>query len=154
MRVLLEAGGRITVSKENLGPPKNTRRTARLASLRTDPNNVALYHKTTRRDAYEEEYARAREAGHSESIFLNDRGEVTEGTRTNVFVRKGDWYLTPPVESGLLAGVYRRYLLETLPHVKERVLYPQDLLDADAVYVCNAVWGLVEVQIEAQTRYE
>ena len=148
VRAVLDAEGRLTVTKEKLGPVENAARTVCLASIRSDPANRFLYHKTTRRDLYEEEYVRAVEAGYSESIFLNTRGGVTEGTRTNVFIRKGDRYLTPPVECGLLAGVYRRHLLETLPRVEERVLYPKDLAEADAVYVCNAVWGLVEVRIE------
>jgi para-aminobenzoate synthetase/4-amino-4-deoxychorismate lyase len=52
------------------------------------------------------------------------------------------------VECGLLPGVYRRHLLETLANAEERVLYAEDLRRADAVYLCNAVRGLRRVEIE------
>jgi para-aminobenzoate synthetase/4-amino-4-deoxychorismate lyase len=55
---------------------------------------------------------------------------------------------TPPVECGLLAGVFRRHLLETRPDIGERVLSIDDLRKADAVYVSNAVRGLRRVEID------
>ena len=46
------------------------------------------------------------------------------------------------MECGLLAGVFRRHLLETRPGIEEKVLYPGDLRQADTVYLTNAVRGL------------
>ena len=60
-------------------------------------------------------------------LFLNLRGEVTEGAISNVFVEKDGRWFTPPVECGLLPGVYRRHLLETRPEIEERVLSLEDL---------------------------
>jgi para-aminobenzoate synthetase/4-amino-4-deoxychorismate lyase len=48
----------------------------------------------------------------------------------------------------LLAGVYRRHLLETRPEIKERVLTLDDLRHADAIYLANAVRGLRRVYLE------
>jgi len=81
-------------------------------------------------------------------LFLNQRGEVTEGAISNIFVEKGGRWFTPPVECGLLAGVYRRHLLETRPGVEERVLYLEDLRQADTIYLANAVRGLRRVVID------
>lgn len=58
--------------------------------------------------------ARAKEAGASEAIFANTRGELCEGTGTNVFVGLDGELLTPPLGSGCLAGVTRAKLLEAL----------------------------------------
>ena len=80
-------------------------------------------------------------------LFLNVRGEVTEGAISNVFVEKDGQWATPPVECGLLAGVYRRHLLATRPEMQERVLHLNDLRHADAVYIANAVRGLRRVTI-------
>jgi para-aminobenzoate synthetase/4-amino-4-deoxychorismate lyase len=87
----------------------------------------------------------ANDAGFHDAIFLNTRGEITEGAIHNVFIeRKGRW-ITPPVACGLLAGIYRRHVLETRPNVEERVLTLQDLQTADAIYLTNAVRGARQV---------
>ncbi len=80
--------------------------------------------------------------------FLNLRGEVTEGAISNIFIEKDGRWLTPPVECGLLPGVYRRHLLETRPEIEQRVLHEEDLRTADAIYLTNAVRGLRRVEIE------
>ncbi len=81
-------------------------------------------------------------------LFLNLRGEVTEGAISNIFIEKEGRLLTPPIECGLLAGVYRRLLLATRPNVEERVLSMDDLRRADAIYLTNAVRGLRQVEID------
>ena len=81
-------------------------------------------------------------------LFLNQRSEVTEGAISNVFIEKVGRWSTPPDECGLLAGVFRRHLLETRPEIEERVLQLNDLRMADAVYIANAVRGLRQVVIE------
>ena len=115
---------------------------------RTDAQDRMLYHKTTDRRMYQEAFKEAVNQGFDDVLFLNQRGEVTEGAISNVFIEKGGLWVTPPLECGLLAGVYRRHLLETLEHVEERVLYAEDLRRADAVYLSNAVRGLRRVEID------
>jgi branched-chain amino acid aminotransferase len=56
--------------------------------------------------------AMAKEAGAGEAIFPNTRGELCEGTGTNVFVVTGGVVRTPPEDSGCLAGVTRALILE------------------------------------------
>ena len=70
--------------------------------------------------------ARARERGAGEALLANTRGEVCEGTGSNVLVAVGDELLTPPLSSGCLAGTSRALLLhwaaqEGLP-VREEVV--------------------------------
>jgi para-aminobenzoate synthetase/4-amino-4-deoxychorismate lyase len=115
---------------------------------RTDPADGWLYHKTTQRPLYALAYQSAAEAGYDDVLFLNLRGEVTEGAISNVFIEKNGRGFTPPMECGLLAGVYRRHLLETRDNVEERVLTLDDLRDADAIYLCNAVRGLRRVTFD------
>ena len=56
-------------------------------------------------------------------MFLNERGEVTEGSRTNVFVERDGVWLTPPLSCGALDGCLRREMIEAgAPRVEERVL--------------------------------
>lgn len=57
-------------------------------------------------------YAAAKRAGAHEAIFANTRGELCEGTGSNVFVVLDGVIRTPPLSSGALAGVTRELLLE------------------------------------------
>ena len=120
----------------------------RIADQRTDPHDPMLFHKTTHRAIYAEAFKSATEAGNDDVLFLNNRGEVTEGAISNIFIEKDGKWFTPPVECGLLAGVYRRHMLETRPEVEERILYVDDLREADAIYIANAVRGLRRVEID------
>ncbi|MFH5823092.1 aminotransferase class IV [Georgenia sp. AZ-5] len=54
----------------------------------------------------------AKERGADEAIFANTRGELCEGTGTNVFVERDGALLTPPLSSGCLAGVTRAVVLD------------------------------------------
>ncbi len=58
--------------------------------------------------------AHARRAGATEAIFANTRGELCEGTGTNVFLEHDGALVTPPLASGCLAGITRALLMEAL----------------------------------------
>ena len=150
VRLLMDAHGEPRISSEALSNAGGEQEAARacIAAQRTDPRDRMLFHKTTHRRLYDEAFRAATEASFDELLFLNTRGELTEGAISNVFVEKNGRWLTPPVECGLLAGVYRRHLLETRANVEERVLLVEDLRSADAIYICNAVRGLRRVAIE------
>lgn len=113
-----------------------------------DSSVTFLYHKTTQRKLYEQERARVLASGYYEVIFINERGEITEGSVTSLFIKKGKKLFTPPVTCGLLPGVFRRYLLETYPdQLEEKTLTQYDLKMADAIYVGNSVRGLIQVRL-------
>ncbi|HMB90843.1 MAG TPA: aminodeoxychorismate synthase component I [Rhodothermales bacterium] len=119
-----------------------------------DSSNPLFYHKTTNRAVYESAFEQAQAQGFGEVLFVNERGEVTEGSRTNIFIQQGDALLTPPISSGLLNGVYRRHLLATRDDVEEQVVYPEDVQQADAVFLCNAVRGMQPVEDVADTKLQ
>lgn len=118
-----------------------------ISTERTDPADPMLYHKTTERALYARAFRQAARDGFDDVLFLNQRGEVTEGAISNVFIVKDGRWFTPPIECGLLAGVFRRHLLESRPEIEERVLSLDDLRSADAIYLTNAVRGLRRVEI-------
>ena len=105
-------------------------------------------HKTTARAFYDRALAAlAARPTVFDSIFFNSRGEVCEGARSNVFVDRQGVLLTPPQACGLLPGVLRRTLLDSGRAV-EQVLRREDLLQGAAVYVGNALRGLLPVLVE------
>jgi len=149
VRLLLDNDGELQISAEAPPPGEDRERVGRvrIADDRTDPADPMLYHKTTQRALYAQAFERARRERLDDMLFLNRRGEVTEGAISNVFIEKDGHWFTPLIECGLLAGVYRRHLLETRPGIEERVLSLDDLRSADAIYLTNAVRGLRRVEI-------
>ncbi len=145
VRILVNRGGDVSIEKKPLEkitvPVK-----IKISPRKVDPCNVLLYHKTTRRDLYDKEREKARKGGFFEVIFLNTKGEVTEGSVTNIFVLKGGKLYTPPVKCGLLPGVLRARLLKE-GKAREKVIYREDVLGADKVYIGNSVKGLLETKI-------
>jgi para-aminobenzoate synthetase/4-amino-4-deoxychorismate lyase len=99
-------------------------------------------HKTNWRDLYESEFARL---GCDEVIFLNQRGEVAEGSRTNIFVARDGKLATPPLSSGALDGVLRRALIAE-GRCKEATLLPENLVNVD-VYLGNSLRGLIRAML-------
>jgi para-aminobenzoate synthetase/4-amino-4-deoxychorismate lyase len=118
------------------------------AKIKTNSRDIFLYHKTTRRKVYDQQYRRARQAGFFDALFENQKGEITEGAISNVFIKKNRIYYTPPVRCGLLAGVYRSYFMKkNAARVKEKVLKRKHLMQADAVYLSNSVRGMTRVSL-------
>ena len=127
-------------------------------------SDVFLRHKTTHREMYNRHLADARAAGFDDVIFVNERGEVTEGAISNIFIERKGRLLTPPLSSGVLPGVLRRHLLATCTKLEtrseletrtklemcreaaEEVLRVEDLQTADAIFLCSALRGLRRVE--------
>jgi para-aminobenzoate synthetase/4-amino-4-deoxychorismate lyase len=119
------------------------------ASERVDSRDIFLRHKTTVREIYDRALQLTSKAANLfDLIFINERQEVTEGARSNLFAVIDGIWITPPVDSGLLAGVQREQILrDNRRTVIERALYADDLQRADQLYMSNAVRGLVNVEL-------
>jgi para-aminobenzoate synthetase / 4-amino-4-deoxychorismate lyase len=147
VRLTLAEDGTIEITSIPLAPPSpaQTLRYA-IAPARMQSSNMFLYHKTTRRAFYDEERERvAKQLNCQEVLFLNERGELTEGSFTNIFVEVDGELLTPALSSGLLAGTLRQELIAS-GRAKEATLHLRDLTGADAVWLGNSVRGLVRAQ--------
>ena len=79
---------------------------------------------------------RAHAAGASEAIFANTRGELCEGTGTNVFLVLEGRLVTPPLSVGCLAGVTRELTLEITDATTETVLLSA-LADSDEAFLTS-----------------
>lgn len=144
VRLLLSADGTVTLESQPLtANPQSSK--ILLSDVKTSSEDRFLFHKTTRRKLYDEEFAKAMELGFADVIFRNERDELTEGAISNLFIEKGGKLYTPPLECGLLPGVFRRHILEIDAKASERILFTDDLAHADAIYVCNAIRGMRRV---------
>jgi para-aminobenzoate synthetase/4-amino-4-deoxychorismate lyase len=100
-----------------------------------------LRHKTDRREHFEHERARL-PADCDEVLFTNERGELTEGSRTNIFLEFGGDLVTPNLECGLLDGCLRREMFEE-KHCRGASLTASDLARADRIFLGNSLRGLM-----------
>jgi para-aminobenzoate synthetase/4-amino-4-deoxychorismate lyase len=136
VRVVLYPAGNWTIDAEPLPPESPDRILAAFATARTDSRDPFLYHKTTLRDRYHAERAARPDCG--EVIFVNERGEVTEGATSNVVVKIGGVLCTPPLRSGLLPGVFREELLRR-GEIAERIVTVPELEAAEELFLINSV---------------
>lgn len=116
-------------------PPGPSHWTFRIASQAVSSDDLLLGHKTSWREVYDQPHPDC-----DELIFCNQRGELTEGARSNIFVRRGEVLLTPPLEAGLLPGILRAELLAQ-GRAREAVLTLADL-DGE-VWLGNSLRGLI-----------
>jgi para-aminobenzoate synthetase/4-amino-4-deoxychorismate lyase len=137
VRLALAADGKIIVGSDPLDDVADCPLVA-LDSVPVDSRNRFLYHKTDLRQVYEQ--ARARHPSFDDVILINERGEVTETTIANLAVRLGGVWLTPPLESGCLPGVYRRILVDG-GRLVERPVTTDELGRAEAVALVSSVRG-------------
>jgi para-aminobenzoate synthetase/4-amino-4-deoxychorismate lyase len=148
MRLALNQSGSCTVQSAPLtllsSPVK-----VLLARQPTVANALFLRHKTTVRERYDAAWRAAEAEGAFDMLFCNTLGELTEGARSNVFVKlEGRWY-TPPLAAGLLPGVMRAVLLgDPAWNASERRLTLDDLRAAEEVVVCNALRGVLNAIVQ------
>lgn len=141
VRLVLNESARFVAHAEQL-PPNPACWKFVLSPESVDSGDLFLRHKTDWREMYEGESMRVARDGIDEVIFLNERGELTEGSRTNLFLRKNGRLVTPPLECGLLNGVLRSKLIDS-GECTEEILYPADLQTAEEIFLGNSLRGLI-----------
>jgi para-aminobenzoate synthetase/4-amino-4-deoxychorismate lyase len=146
VRLTLSKAGAIEVAAVQMAPEPTGERLAGMAAEPIDSSNPMRRHKTTARGLYDEALkAIADRPEVFDLVFVNERGEVAEGARSNLFVQgEGGVLLTPPLESGALPGVLRAELLAA-GQAREAALRPADL--AGGFFFGNALRGLIPVRL-------
>lgn len=144
LRLTLDRQGEIELTIAPL-PPNPPEWRLIVADQRLHSDAPHLRHKTTERTLYDQTRA-ALPAGIDEAIFLNERGEVAEGTITNLFFDLGEGLRTPPLASGCLPGCLRAELLET-GTAQEAILRAEDLPRA-RLWMGNSLRGLIPSRLQ------
>ena len=139
VRATLSRLGEGTIEIRDFQPSDNARR-VRLSRLPVNSSDRLLYHKTTRRDAYDSRLAAA--AGVDDVLLFNERGELTETTIGNVILEVGGELLTPPLDSGLLPGILRQELLDR-GEITETVIPIRWLYRTKGLWMINSLRGWV-----------
>ena len=149
LRLAVSHTGEITLTSGELAPLHEPV-TLLLADEVTHSGDVFLRHKTSIRGRYDAAWKAAEAQGAFDALFFNERGELTEGGRSSVFVRFEDAWLTPPLSAGVLPGVMRGVLLAAPAwHAREAVITRAMLEQADDIVVCNALRGPLRAVLAA-----
>jgi para-aminobenzoate synthetase / 4-amino-4-deoxychorismate lyase len=153
MRLALSKNGALQLTAAALSPLADSPVGVLLANEQRFPvthaDDPLLLHKTTRRAEYDRGWREAEAHGAFDTLFFNERGELTEGGRSNVFVKLDGRWWTPPLASGVLPGVMRSVLLDEASDLRaeEKILTRADLRKAEELLVCNALRGALPARI-------
>lgn len=143
VRLLLDADGAVGVEATPLPESAVQPIPVELAASPVDSSHPFLYHKTTRREVYEQA---ARGVGADDVILWNEKGEVTETAIANLAVAIDGRLFTPPVESGLLPGTMRGEMLVN-GELREKIITIDELKRAERIFRLNSVRGMTEVKL-------
>ncbi|MEZ5316866.1 MAG: aminodeoxychorismate synthase component I [Vicinamibacterales bacterium] len=165
LRLTLDRTGRVNVTSHPAAAAPPDPATCVWSPLPVEATDPFLYVKTTRRDVYDRHLAAglaaatagtgadagadpgASAAGEVFDVLLwNAAGEATEFTRGNLVVGDDGGMWTPPVSSGLLAGVFRGELIAR-GLVRERVVTVDDLARAPRLWFVNSLREWVPVRL-------
>lgn len=139
VRLLLDERGRATVGIRSLAVgARPSPLYVGLARMPVSTDDVYLYHKTTRREVYEN--ARSSRPDCDDVILWNEHGELTEASMANVVLELDGRLITPPIAAGLLPGTMRAHLLAG-GEIEEGRLQVDDLLQASRIWLINSVRG-------------
>lgn len=88
----------------------------------------------------------AREKQIDEAIVLNTSNKICDGSKTNIFLLSKKQLQTPALHQGCINGVMRRHIITELKiqgwQIKQEEIGLEDLLEADEIFLTNAIIGL------------
>lgn len=152
LRLAMNCAGAFAVQTGALVPLQEPVRVL-LADEATDSSDLFLRHKSTIRERYDAAWKAADAQGAFDKLFFNERGELTEGGRSNVFIRMDGMWITPPLSTGMLPGVMRAVIIEAWG-AQERIVTRDMLLAAQEIVVCNSLRGAMRVVLAPASQAE
>lgn len=118
-------------------------------------NDKIRQFKTTNNFIYFYEFQKVRTRGYDEVIFLDDKGHILEGSRTNIFLvfydKKSEklHLKTPAIECGILPGIAREKIISICKALGIRVTQEKLTLnsfkEAEEIFLTNSVHGIINV---------
>ncbi|MDP9422363.1 MAG: aminodeoxychorismate synthase component I [Pseudomonadota bacterium] len=141
VRLLLSRTGSMAIQVKPYDDPEDVPVRVAVRPLPVDPGDFRLRYKTTDRRFLD---LTRQQAGEFETVFVDPDGQLTEGSRTSIFVERDGRLLTPPLSRGLMPGILRAKLIEE-GRAEEAELAPADL--EGGFYVGNIVRGLIPAKL-------
>ncbi len=146
IRLTAFQSGEITLGYQQIVNSSRVLEKIAISDERVASGSVFQFHKTSKREHYNTAYEKAEQSGFYDVLFFNEKEQLAEASRHNVFIKVAGDYFTPPVTAGLLKGIERQYFIQQM-NVKEKHLSLDDLLTADEVILTNSVRGAISVTV-------
>lgn len=125
---------------------ESTISTVAISDYKVASDDVFQAHKTSIRSLYDAEYNKYLDRGADEVLFFNERNELVEASRHNIFLKKNNQWYTPPLNCGALPGVGRGAFINSSSAIEEK-LYIEDLKKADEILLVNSLRGSTRVRL-------
>jgi para-aminobenzoate synthetase/4-amino-4-deoxychorismate lyase len=149
MRLLLNADGTVDIRTAPMSNSLPSPVRLLLAKQPMQSQDVFLRHKTTLRRRYDLAWQAAEKNDAFDTLFVNEKSQVTEGGRSNLFVYLDGHWLTPPLSEGVLPGIMRGLLLDDpTMNAREAVLMLDDLRVAERIMVCSSLRGSLPATVD------
>ncbi len=146
IRLTVSQAGEINVSHEFIESNSESIEKIIISDKRVQSSSVFQYHKTSKREHYNLAYEKAEQGGFYDVLFFNEKEQLAEASRHNVFIKIAGQYFTPPITAGILNGIERQNFIQQM-NVEEKYVSLDDLLKADEVILTNSVRGAVNVEV-------
>jgi 4-amino-4-deoxychorismate lyase len=102
-----------------------------------------------------------REVGDSaskEGLFLTNEGHLAEGVVSNLFFLKEDTLYTPSLQTGILNGITREFVLNWCAisdiQCEEGLYTVEELLSSDEVFVTNSIQEIVPISLVGNVQFK
>jgi branched-chain amino acid aminotransferase len=91
-------------------------------------------------------------------LLINQKNELTEAIDSNLFLVMGDYIKTPPLKSGCVDGIIRKKIFDLSWELGYKIshqhpVFYEDLMNADEMFLTNAVEGIKWVSGIRKKRY-
>jgi len=130
---------------------------AAVASMKRNPESFLYYHKTLNFLENMQNLQNAKKRGFQEALFLNISDHLCEGSISNLFFIKNNTIYTPSVDCGLLPGITRECIINTVVtpgrwpldsfQVNEGKYTLNDLLTAEEAFLTNSIMGIMPLTV-------
>ena len=137
VRLLVSRGGALAIEVRDHRTWPHAIVPVAVVPRQASANDPRLRHKTTDRAVYRDALRRG---GTYEVLLTDEKGYLTEGCFSTLFVERGDKLVTPPLTRGLLPGVLRQSLID-MGEAAEADLKVHDL--ERGFFIGNAARGMV-----------
>ena len=88
----------------------------------------------------------AKEQKWNDALLLNSNGYLADTTIANIFLLSKGKLITPSLDQGCIDGVMRRHIIRVMLEkgqaVEERPVHPDELEQADEIFLSNAIRGI------------
>lgn len=137
VRVVLTRGGHRICRLESIGDPVALTKPARLLPVTYDPPVILDGVKSLSYASNMLATRRAVAEGYDEALMVRSDGVVLEGPTCSIFWVSDGRLRTPALETGILASISRRVILEGMPPVEEGSFALEDLLGAQEAFLVS-----------------